>query len=58
MLVFFVVFLIALYDLWKGIPIVDIGFPSRTINWIVMLLSAMSIVKVLLEIIYVEKHEN
>ncbi len=58
MLVFFAVFLIALYDLVKGIPILDIGFSAQTINWVVMLLSAMSIVKVIVEIAGVEGHKD
>ena len=54
MLVFLGAFLLGIHYLRKGVPIVDIGISASLINWIVVILSLLFILRVLWEISRVE----
>ncbi len=54
LLTYFLVFLYALYKLSKGSPVVDIGWQSAVINWLVIALSVIAIIRLVYEISRVE----
>ena len=46
LVVFLLIFILALIDLKRGVPMFNLGLPYLIENWIVLLLSFLSIVRV------------